>query len=217
MVCGSPAISHPRSFTRKGTPRNGPSGSGPAASARAASKRSWITALMVGSRRRMRSMASSTSSTGDAAPDRTSAASSVASGSGCGHRRAPVDSGRLDDEDGALGVMGAAARHAAEQEAPSALHSTVADDEQIGVDALAQRQQRIGGITGESVGRRLGSGFGGECRPPPRARAGSTVRSPHPTRSRRRPCRAPRARGSAGRPWRRADERRVSAANAGGV
>ncbi len=63
---GSPAISHPRSFTRNGTPRNGPSGIAPAASARAASNRSWITALIVGSWRCTLAMASSTSSSGDA-------------------------------------------------------------------------------------------------------------------------------------------------------
>ena len=37
LVIGMPATSMPRSFTRKGTPRNGPSGSAPRATRRASS------------------------------------------------------------------------------------------------------------------------------------------------------------------------------------
>ena len=112
-VCGSPAISQPRSLTRNGTPRNGPSGRVHAPRMRAASNRSWMTALIVGSCRSTRAIASSTSSAGDAWSERTSAARAVASGSGVAIAASSVG---VDDQDGTVGVVGAPTRHAAEQE-----------------------------------------------------------------------------------------------------
>lgn len=76
---GSPAECAARSLSRNGTPRKGPSGSSPAAASRALSKRGVTTALSSGSRRSMRSIASSTSSAGLASPVRTNSAWAVAS------------------------------------------------------------------------------------------------------------------------------------------
>ena len=76
---GSPATWAPRSFSRNGTPRNGPSGTSPAASCLAASKRGRITASSWGFVASMRAIAASTSSLGEASPERTSSACAVAS------------------------------------------------------------------------------------------------------------------------------------------
>ncbi len=75
---GSPAVWHTASFTRNGTPRKGPDAACPASSC-ARSERSWITALSWGLTLATRSMAASTSSVGDTAPDATSSACAVAS------------------------------------------------------------------------------------------------------------------------------------------
>ena len=77
---GASASAPPMSFIRKGTPRKGPSGSsGELAAARARSGAAWITALSWGFTRSRRASAASTSSRGETAPRRTSAACSVAS------------------------------------------------------------------------------------------------------------------------------------------
>src|SRR3989304_9004703 len=71
---GTPAYLAPRSFNRKGTPRNGPSGRPPAPAARAWSYIRWTTALIVGFPASMRARAASSSSLGVTSLFRTSSA-----------------------------------------------------------------------------------------------------------------------------------------------
>src|SRR3990172_9587555 len=71
---GTPAYLAPRSFNRKGTPRNGPSGRPPATAARAWSYIRWTTALIVGFPASMRARAASSSSLGVTSLFRTSSA-----------------------------------------------------------------------------------------------------------------------------------------------